>query len=316
MAGARLDADLWISEYMSPWDVFAHGVERILVSKRTAFQDLAIVETGWFGKALVLDGKFQSCTADEFIYHEALVHPAMLAHGAPKRVLVLGGGEGATLREVLRWKSVEHATMVDIDGEAVEACREHLPEMHRGAFDDPRAWFVAGDALAFLDDPGEPWDVVISDLSDPIEDGPAAALFSREYFEKIRKALAPGGVLALQAGALNPMEVELHARLARTVASVFPVAQSYSASMAIYASLWGFLLAGGDGVALPSANDADALLAKQIGGEMRAVDGPFLEGMFRLPVYVRRAIETETRVLTGDASPSAFGKGTGGSRRD
>ena len=133
MPGAEVRADVWISEYITPWDIYQHGVNRILASKRTNFQEMQIVETGAYGKALVLDGKWQSCTGDEFLYHEPLVHPAMIAHGNPKRVLILGGGEGATAREVLRWKCVERAVMVDIDGEVVAACREHLPEMHQGA---------------------------------------------------------------------------------------------------------------------------------------------------------------------------------------
>lgn len=106
-----------------------------------------ILETGAFGKGLVLDGKWQFCTVDEFIYQEALVYPALIAHQQPKKVLVLEGGEGATIREVLRWKSIEAVTTIDIDGEVVEACKQHLPEMHQEAFADlekPQKFFRTG----------------------------------------------------------------------------------------------------------------------------------------------------------------------------
>ncbi len=132
MAGSELKADLWVNEYITPWDIYSHGVSRILAYKKTAFQEMYIVESGAYGKALVLDGKWQSCTGDEFIYHEALVQPAMIAHQEPKTALILGGGEGATTRELLRWKTIEKVMMIDIDGDVVAACKEHLPEMHQG----------------------------------------------------------------------------------------------------------------------------------------------------------------------------------------
>ncbi|MEM8808185.1 MAG: spermidine synthase, partial [Cyanobacteria bacterium P01_G01_bin.38] len=94
MDGANLEVNFWLNETITPWDVYGHGITRVLVHRQTPFQEMYVVETGAYGKALVLDGKWQSCTGDEFLYHEALVHPAMVLHGAPRRVLVLGGAEG------------------------------------------------------------------------------------------------------------------------------------------------------------------------------------------------------------------------------
>lgn len=193
MPGSRVNPPLWITEHISPYDIYQHGVVEVLVTKRTAFQEMCIVETGTYGKALVLDGKWQSCTVDEFLYHEPLVHPACVNHGDPRTVLILGGGEGATVREVLKWNSVQKVVTVDIDGEVVEACKRHLPEMHQGAWDDPRTELIIGDALDYLDRTEPQWDVIISDLSDPIEEGPSFKLFTKEHFEKCRRALGPGG---------------------------------------------------------------------------------------------------------------------------
>jgi len=243
MAGSEVKADLWITEYITPWDVYLHGVTQVLAFQKTEYQEMYIVETGAYGKALVLDGKWQSCTGDEFLYHEPLVHPAAIGHGAPRNVLILGGGEGATLREVLRWKSVERAVMVDIDGAVVEACRQHLPEMHQNAFDDPRTELVIGDALKYLDETDTQWDVVISDLSDPIEEGPSFQLFTKEYFEQIRDVLSPPGHFVVQAGPVAPAELQLHARIVNTLKAVFPHVQSYNSYVPTYAAPWGFALA-------------------------------------------------------------------------
>ena len=310
MAGSRLKADLWINEYLTPWDIYAHGIRRVLVHERTEYQDMAIVESGSFGRALVLDGKWQSSVADEFLYHEPLVHPACVVHGSPRRVLVLGGGEGATVREALRWKSVQRVVMVDLDGWVVEACREHLPEMHQGALDDPRVQIVIGDALEYIAKTEERWDVVISDLSDPIEHGPSFRLFTRETFEQIRGILSDGGVLTVQAGPVSPIEMDLHVRLVHTLGTVFAHAKSYQSYVPSYASPWGFCLAGErDLPERPDPEAVDAALASGTTGGLRMFDGRTMLGLFQIPLHLRRAIRAETKVYTLDDPPRFFGAG-------
>lgn len=311
MAGSEVRADLWVSEYITPWDIYVHGVTKVLAYKKTAYQEMFIVETGAYGKGLVLDGKWQSCTGDEYLYHEPLVHPAMCFHGAPRKVLILGGGEGATVREVLRWKSVEKVAMIDIDGEVVEACREHLPEMHQNIFDDPRLQLVIGDALHFLDTTGEQWDVVISDLSDPIESGPSFQLFTKEYFERVRRVLSPDGFFAIQAGPVSPAELKLHARLVNTMKAVFPNVKSYSSFTPTYAVPWGFALGSARPIAdRPEPEATDKLLAEQTTGGFRMFDGITLLGILQIPGHLRRAIATETEVFTLAEPPKFFGKGS------
>ncbi|ERN40358.1 spermidine synthase [Rubidibacter lacunae KORDI 51-2] len=310
MAGSTVNADVWISEYITPWDIYLHGATRVLAHKQTAFQEMYVVETGAYGKGLLLDGKWQSCTGDEFLYHEALVHPAILACGAPKRVLILGGGEGATAREVLRWHEVERVLMVDIDGDVVAACREHLPEMHAGAFDDPRTEVAIADALEVLDTTIERWDVIISDLSDPVEDGPSFQLFTREYFQKIHEVLAPGGSFVLQAGPVAPAGLTLHARIVNTVAAVFPHVCSYSSFTPTYGAPWGFALASERLLdTRPDPAAIDRILAARTAGGLRFFDGTTLLGLLQTPAHIRRAIATETEVYTLQAPPKFFGKG-------
>jgi len=310
MAGSELKADLWINEYITPWDIYAHGVTRVLAYKKTAYQEMYVVETGAFGKGLVLDGKWQSCTTDEFIYHEALVHPGLVAHQNPKRVLVLGGGEGATIREILRWKTIEKVMMIDIDGEVVEACKEHLPEMHQNAFDDPRVELVIADALEVLDTTSETWDIVISDLSDPIESGPSFALFTKEYFAKLKRVLNPEGYVMVQAGPISPPEIADHARLINTLKAVFTNVTSLSAPTTSYGRSWGFALCSDEVInTQPNPDLVDKLLREKTTGGVRFIDGITLLGAMQTPLYIRQAIAKETTVYTLAKPPKFFGTG-------
>ena len=310
MPTIEMGATLWITEHISPWDMYHHGVTELLAYKRTAYQEMIIVKTGMYGKALILDGKWQSSTGDEFLYHEALVHPAMIYHGSPEKVLVLGGGEGATVREVLRWKGIKRVVMVDIDREVVEACIEHLPEMHQGALEDPRVELVFGDALKYLDSCSERWDVIISDLSDPIEEGPSFQLFTREFFEKVRRVLHPEGYFIVQAGPTSPGEISLHARLVKTLGTVFENVHSYASYIPTYGAPWGFALASARPIPTrPEPEEIDRILAEKTNGGFRMLDGVALLGMMNTNAFVRRTIAEEKRIFTLKEPPKFFGKG-------
>lgn len=310
--------DFWVSEYITPWDIYSHGITDVLTHKKTAYQEMYIVETGTYGKALVLDGKWQSCTGDEFLYHEPLVHPAMIFHGGPRKVLILGGGEGATAREVLRWKSVEKVLMIDIDGEVVEACKQYLPEMHQNVFDDARLQVEIADALHFLNTTNEKWDVVISDLSDPIESGPSFALFTREFFEKILLVLSSHGFFAIQAGPVSPGELTLHARLVHTLNTVFPNVQSYSSYISTYGRPWGFALASQVGINInPNTEEIDQLLKEKTNGKLQMLDGVTLTGMLHIPKHIRQAITSAAltnHIYTMATPPKFFGQGSASNR--
>ena len=196
-------------------------LKRVIFSGATALQRVDILDTDPFGKTLVLDGKTQSAAADEFIYHEALVHPALVAHDAPADVFIAGGGEGATLREVLAHRTVRRAVMADLDGELVGLCREHLPEWHAGAFDDPRAELEIGDARAALERRGAEFDVIVIDVTDPTEAGPSLPLFTAEFYAMAARRLKPGGVLVTQAGPATLGMTKALTAIRHTVAQAF-----------------------------------------------------------------------------------------------
>ncbi|MCG9891599.1 MAG: spermidine synthase [Thermosynechococcaceae cyanobacterium MS004] len=311
MAGGDIRADMWLTEVITPWDMYMHGATKVLAYRKTQFQEMYIIESGSFGKALMLDGKWQSSQHDEFLYHEGLVHPPLTLQGDPKKVLILGGAEGATIREVLRWKGIERVVMVDIDGEVVEACKELLPEMHQGAFDDPRVEVVIDDAQKYIESTTEKWDAVISDLSDPLESGPAFALFTQEHYQQVSEILAPGGMYMLHSGPLFGTELYMHARLANTVKSVFPSAYSAMCYATSYGLPLSYIIAANhEFSAFPDPAQSDRILAEKTTGDLRMMDGRTLLGMLQVPLHIRKLVEAETEIYTLKHPPKPVGRGS------
>jgi spermidine synthase len=288
----------WFIEYFSSEEGHLHGIRQVLFSRQTPFQSLDILELGSYGKALVLDGRIQSSIRDEFIYHEILVHPAMLSHPEPRRVFIVGGGEGATLREVLRHRSVERALMVDIDEEVVRRCRELLPEWHQGAFDDPRTDLRFVDARKHLEETSETFDVVIIDISEPIEEGPAYLLFTREFYEIVWERLSAAGVVSLQAGTVSLNDLDCFAAIHKTLEGVFPVVAPCWASVPSFALPWGFSVASKQQDPRNfSPVEVDKLVADRVIGDLRYFDGVTHQASFLLPKHVRSRLASETRII-------------------
>jgi spermidine synthase len=294
----------WFFETTTAVEGHMHAIVRTIVATRTKFQQMEILETASYGKALVLDGRIQSSAADEFIYHEALVHPGLLAvDGPPTRALVIGGGEGATLREVLRHRSITRAVMVDIDEEVVALCREHLPEMHQGAFEDPRTELRHEDARAYLEKTDERFDLVVVDLVEPLEAGPACMLFTQEFYTLVRDRLAPGGVITMQAGMTKVGELGFFSAVHRTLEQVFPVVAGYQTFISCFGTPWGFIVASrGADPRRQSTEMVDRLIAERIRGPLEYWDGQTHIHAFALPKFIRGGIERQDRIIT-DKSP-------------
>ncbi len=173
-------------------------VTRVIHESASDFQSLVVFETPTFGRVLALDGVIQTTEADEFIYHEMMAHVPVLAHGNAKTVLIVGGGDGGVLREILRHPGVEAATMVEIDRTVVDLCREHMPSLSDGAFDDPRAELIITDGIRYVAETERRFDAIIVDSTDPI--GPGEVLFTSEFYGSCKRRLTPGGVLVTQNG--------------------------------------------------------------------------------------------------------------------
>jgi spermidine synthase len=294
----------WFHDYFGRTEVHLHGYTRFVLQKQTPYQTLEIIDSPVFGRMLILDGDVQSSAADEYIYHEAMVQPAMVLHPNPRRVLIMGGGEGATLREVLRHPSVEETWMFDLDRDVLEACRAHLPEWSSGAFDDPRLHLQVGDARAMLEEyRGEPFDVILSDLTDPFTEGPSYRLFTREFFTLVRNRLSPGGVFALQSSILRNISYEMHLVIHHTLKAVFSGVFSYAVYVPCLDATWGFLLASDhlDPLAL-GAEEVDRRITQRVASELRWYDGETHLSLFHLPRDLRRLL-AQPSVLMEDANP-------------
>ncbi|HEU4557086.1 MAG TPA: hypothetical protein VFS20_04525 [Longimicrobium sp.] len=286
-------ARMFITEAVEGSGVFIHALRRMVVDRMTEFQHLVIADTEDLGRCLFLDGVLQASVYDEFVYHETLVHPASVLHRAPRTVLVLGGGDGGTLREVLRWRTVRQVTLVELDREVLDAAKAFLGELHGGAFDDPRVEVVIGDGAAFLDRNDGPWDLVLADLTDPVSENGAASLYTRAFYSSIRARLAPGGIFATHAGAVGPgaAGTRAFAAAASALSRVFEHILPCCVPVPSYGCMLGFLLAAS--VPLPwdqPAEAVDHLLHEHVAGELRSLDGMALGGLFRPPRYIRRAL--------------------------
>ena len=290
----------WHYEYITPDLLQAERVNEVIYTGRTAYQHVTIQDTACFGRSLVLDAKTQSTELDEFVYHEALVHPCMVAHPDPRSVFVAGGGEGATIREVFSHGSVDRAVMVDIDSEVVELCRQHLPNHHRGAFDDPRLELHHIDAFKYLDEGAQSFDVAIIDVPDPLEEGPAYLLYTREFYELLKARLRTGGMMVAQSGPTGPaFYQQCFADVAKTIGAVFPSVSVYETFVPSFGSTWGFVVGslGPDPAAL-SVEEVDRRTGQRVGHELRHYDGITHRGMFSVPKYLRRSLATEGRIIT------------------
>lgn len=228
---------LWFTEKQTPAVGITCKVERSVLEEQTPYQHMAILQTEQFGRMLVLDGMVQTTEVDEFVYHEMIAHVALNTHPHPRRVAVIGGGDGGAVREVLRHPSVEQAVLVEIDGRVVEACREHLPSIS-GALGDERVEVIIGDGVGHVRDKQGEYDVVLIDSTEPV--GSAVGLFSPQFYKDVASALRPDGIMVAQTE--SPFfNKDLIRRTQRGIRAAFPIARLYLAAVPTYPSgLWSF----------------------------------------------------------------------------
>lgn len=290
----------WFFDRISPNLMQLHAIESVIYTGKTSFQSIDIIKTAAFGKCLVLDNKIQSSDLDEFIYHEALVQPALIAHPHPEKVFIAGGGEGATLREVLRHNSVTRAVMIDIDADVIAICKQYLPEYSQGAFDDKRTELKHVDARKYLADSRERFDAIIIDLTEPVEEGPAYLLYTQEFYRLVNERLTPDGLMSVQAGCGSFSELLNFSAVYKTLQSVFPAVKPYLADVPSFGGPWGFCLAARNASTLSPAEIDQRIAARRL--SLRYCDGLTHQGMFTLPRPLREQIERQTRLIT-DGQP-------------
>lgn len=287
----------WLTDAWAPDVMWTIGVSDVLLDTQSEFQRIQVVETERLGRMLVLDGNLQCAEGDEAGYHELLVHVGLCRKGAAKgrkRVLIIGGGDGGSAREALRHADVERVDLVDIDQAVMNAARELLPSIWRtpdgrSLDDDERFCAHAEDGLAFLEEGESRYDLIVVDASDPV--GPGTVLYSKRFYSAIKRRLAKGGAVTVQAGSYWYLPAVLQ-RVNAGLGEVFPVVRVYQCFTAVYpGGVWNLAIATlGD-----DPTDVDGERVARLGG-LSFYDVGAHKGAFALPPVARR-------VLSEDAPP-------------
>lgn len=263
-------------------------VSEMLFEQKTELWHLVIFNNPTFGRVMALDGIIQTTERDEFIYHEMLTHIPILAHGKAKRVLIIGGGDGGMLREVVKHQSVEHVTMVEIDDAVVEMCKTYLPNHSNGAYDDARVELVIDDGANFVNTTEQRFDVIISDCTDPV--GPGEVLFSSAFYAGCKRCLTEGGIFVAQNGVAF-MQIDELTTTATRLAFDFEDVSFYCAGVPTYIGGSMTFAWGSDNVAL-RALSLPELTARFTAAniETRYYTPAIHAASFALPAYIVQAL--------------------------
>ncbi len=265
--------------------VYGFPNARPLARVDSPYQRIEVWDTPQLGRLFTLDGRPMTSTGDEFIYHECMVHPAALAHPSPKAALVLGGGDGGAARQLLKHPGIERIVVAELDAEVVRLTRKHLPEVHGGAFDDPRVELVIGDAADYVVGVAAQFDLVVFDLTPP--DSPAAGLYTPDFYMQLRRVMSPTAALSLHLGSpyFHPERV---AGLLDDLRDTFAIVRTMSTFIPLYGSLWMMATASDtlDPAALTVEALAERLAARRI-GPLKHYDPALHAGLFSASRSVR-----------------------------
>lgn len=231
--------ELWFTEKQTKTHGITSKISKTLHTEQTDFQKLDMIETEQFGTMLVLDGMVMTTEVDEFVYHEMVTHVPLFTHPNPKKVLVVGGGDGGAIREVLKHPSVEKAVLVEIDGKVIEYSKKYLPSI-AGQLDDPRVEVQVDDGFMHIHNHKNEYDVIMVDSTEPV--GPAAKLFEKGFYQGIYDALTADGIFVAQSD--NPwFHGDLIKKVFADVRDIFPITRLYTCNIPTYPSgMWTFTL--------------------------------------------------------------------------
>ena len=279
--------DLWFSELHTPYVKFSIQIDKQLHSEQTEFQRIDIFESKEFGRMMVLDGYVMLTEKDEFIYHEMIVHVPMAVHPNPKRVLIIGGGDGGTARELLRYKNVESVDLVEIDERVVDISRKYLPQT-ACSFDDERLHCYFEDGLKFIRHCNNEYDLIIVDSTDPF--GPGEGLFTKEFYGNCYKALKEDGIMVNQhESPFYDEDAFAMQRAHQRIVKSFLISRVYQAHIPTYPS--GHWLFGFASKKYHPVLDFDAKRWNALGLKTRYYNANLHNASFALPNYVEELME-------------------------
>ncbi|MGE5703766.1 MAG: polyamine aminopropyltransferase [Clostridia bacterium] len=233
--------ELWYTEKQTKDFGITAKISETLYTEQTEFQQLDVIQTNQFGRMLVLDGCVMTTDVDEFVYHEMITHVALHTHPNPKKVLVVGGGDGGAIREIVKHESVEKAVLAEIDGAVIEQSKIFFPEIAKELTGNPRVDVQVIDGIKHIHDHKGEYDVIMVDSTDPV--GPAVGLFEKGFYQGIFDALKPDGIMVAQTE--SPwFNKDLIKRVYKDLSSIFPITRLYTVSIPTYPSgLWSFTIA-------------------------------------------------------------------------
>ncbi|SFN08847.1 polyamine aminopropyltransferase [Thermodesulforhabdus norvegica] len=291
--------DVFFDEPLTPGMFRRIRARSILYSANSPYQQIDVVETEEYGRVLYLDRRFQTSEAEEYFYHESLVHPAMVIHSVPRKVLLIGGGDGGALEEILKYRTVERVDMVELDGKVIEVARRFLNRICANAFEDPRLNLVVGDGRAFIEKSSDSYDVIILDLTDPM--GPSKYVYTKEFYDLCRDHLNPGGLLSLHND--SPFFYpEAFAVIVNTLKAVFPHMVQFVTFIPGYLLDFAFSVCSSSPIPERSGEEAEAILRRQgLDASSLKWYEPERHGeLLKLPAYARVLLKQEVRISTDD----------------
>ena len=289
--------ELWHEEKSAEGEINVVKIDKIIVEKETEFQDVLVCETPVYGRVLFLDNEVQSAQADEFIYHESLIHPVMVMHQKPESILIMGAGEGATARELFKHNTVKEITAVDIDKDMMDITKNYLEHWHQGAINDSRYSLLIQDARKYVENTDKKFDIIISDLTDPLEDSQVGRLYTKEFYQIMKTKMNTGGFFVAQANTIDPEKMKTHSSIVKTLKEVFKNVRSYCAYVESFKSMWAFIIASDNEI---EAKDIDKILESRNVSGLKFYDEHTHQRMFTVPKYGVKNIKEQGRVLTDD----------------
>lgn len=282
-------ADELLLEWLNPYSAYGYRALKRLETTRTPYQTLEVFDTPQFGKLFRLDGCYMTSERDEFFYHEPIIHTAAIPHPDPRKALVIGGGDGGSSEELLKYDSIERVVMAELDPDVVRVAKEYLGEVHRGAFDDPRLEVRIGDGWQFVEQTDERFDLVVLDLTDP--DTPAHQLYTQEFFALLKRVMNDQASLTLHIG--SPIfKPEVVSRHVTSLRAVFRHVRPMGVYIPLYGTYWGLACASDAIDPLEMAADTiDERLAQRGIGDLQFYNGSMHHAVFALPNYYKNVVE-------------------------
>ncbi len=281
----KLNSNMWMTEQVSTSEMYLSEVEEIIYQGKSDFQEISVVKLFNGNKAFYLDNQLQSTTFDEYIYHELLVHFPLIMHQNPKSVLIIGAGEGASAREALKWLNIEKIKLIELDPEVINCCKKYLPEMNKGAYDHKKISIEYVEAMDFLNNCKEKYDVIICDLCD--QDLDRNLIINQDFLIAAKKILNKNGNILIQSGEMPFKHDETFLNYVKMLKNSFKNAKILTTWIPSYCRNWAFILLQDEEIKNFSSDEIKEIIQNNVKSELYFLNEKTYLGIFNPPKYVQ-----------------------------